>query len=164
MMFARTATERDLPAIRALLVETWRATYDTIYGAERVTAIADEWRSVAALKAQLLRPNAEFIVADDGNRIGATAYAASTADPKIVMLHRLYVAPASQGGGLGSMLLREIEDSFPDARVLRLEVDAANARAAAFYNARGFVRTGETANCGDARSAIPAIVMEKALA
>ena len=40
-MFVRSAGERDLAAVRELLVETWHATYDPIYGAERVTAITD---------------------------------------------------------------------------------------------------------------------------
>jgi len=38
-MFVRTASERDLKAVRDLLVETWHATYDPFYGVERVTAI-----------------------------------------------------------------------------------------------------------------------------
>ncbi len=51
MMFVRTASERDLVAIRALLVETWHATYDAIYGAAKVTEITDEWHSIASLRA-----------------------------------------------------------------------------------------------------------------
>ena len=41
-MFVRTASERDLAAVRALLVETWHATYDAIYGGKRVTEITNE--------------------------------------------------------------------------------------------------------------------------
>lgn len=41
-MFVRTASERDVPAIRALLVETWHDT-DAIYGAAKVTEITDDW-------------------------------------------------------------------------------------------------------------------------
>ncbi|TIU66551.1 MAG: GNAT family N-acetyltransferase, partial [Mesorhizobium sp.] len=59
-MFVRTASERDLVAVRALLVETWHATYDAIYGAERVTAITDAWHSITSLKTRLTRPNSEF--------------------------------------------------------------------------------------------------------
>lgn len=51
MMFVRTASERDLVAIRALLVETWHATYDAIYGAAKETEITDEWHSIASLRA-----------------------------------------------------------------------------------------------------------------
>lgn len=162
-MFVRTAGERDLDAVRALLVETWHATYDEIYGAQRVTEITDDWHSIASLKARLSRPNSEFLVADDGKAIGGMAYAAATNDPKLVMLHQLYVHPSFQRAGIGKMLLDEIEDSFPDARTLRLEVEAANASALAFYRAHGFVEAGATANCGAAQSGIPALVFEKAI-
>ena len=39
--FVRTATSRDIAALRALLVETWHATYDELYGAARVTERAE---------------------------------------------------------------------------------------------------------------------------
>lgn len=162
-MFVRTASERDLAAVRALLVETWHATYDAIYGVERVTEITDDWHSIASLKARMARPDSEFLVADDGKTIGGMAYAAATTDPKLVMLHQLYVHPSFQGKGIGKMLLDEIEDSFPDARMLRLEVEAANGSALAFYRANGFAQAGETANCGSGQSGIPALVFEKAI-
>jgi ribosomal protein S18 acetylase RimI-like enzyme len=91
------------------------------------------------------------------------AYAAATTDPKLVMLHQLYVHPSFQGEGIGKMLLDEIEDSFPDARTLRLEVEAANTSALAFYRANGFVQAGETSNCGSDQSGIPALVLEKVI-
>ena len=159
----RTASERDLAALRALLVETWHATYDAIYGVERVTEITNDWHSIASLKARMGRPKSEFLVADDGKTIGGMAYAAATTDPKLVMLHQLYVHPSFQGEGIGKMLLDEIKDSFPDARMLRLEVEAANASALAFYRANGFVQAGETANCGSDQSGIPALVLEKVI-
>jgi ribosomal protein S18 acetylase RimI-like enzyme len=162
-MFVRTAGERDLPAVRDLLVETWHATYDGIYGRERVTEITGEWHSTPALKARLARPNSEFLVADDGKEIGGMAFAVAAADGKTVMLHQLYVRPSRQGRGVGGMLLFEIEDSFPDAEKLRLEVEEANQPAVRFYLAHGFVQAGRTANCGAECSNIPAAVYEKQL-
>ncbi len=163
-MFVRTASERDLPAVRALLVETWHVTYDSIYGVDRVTDITDDWHSIASLKARLVRPNSEFLVADDGIRIGGMAYAAASTDPSIVILNQLYVSPGLQRSGLGRMLLREIEDSFPEARIIRLEVEPANAAAVAFYAQNGFAEVGSVANCGGAASGIPALTLEKQLA
>ena len=162
-MFVRTASERDLEAVRALLVETWHATYDAIYGVEQVTDITNDWHSLQSLKARLARPNSEFLVADDGKRVGGMAYAAATADLNSVMLHQLYVHPSLHRTGLGTMLLHEIENSFPEARTLRLEVEAANASAVAFYRSNGFVPAGETANCGGPTSGISALIMEKTL-
>jgi ribosomal protein S18 acetylase RimI-like enzyme len=161
-MFVRTASERDLAAIRALLVETWHATYDAIYGTERVTEITDDWHSIASLKARLARPNSEFLVADDGNRIGGMAFAAATTDTKIVLLNQLYVLPASQRQGVGQALLEEVEASFPEARTLRVEVEKANASAIAFYRSKGFLPAGSTADCGGG-SGLPALIFEKPL-
>ncbi|MBZ9998594.1 MULTISPECIES: GNAT family N-acetyltransferase [unclassified Mesorhizobium] len=163
-MFVRTAGDRDLAAIRALLVETWHATYDAIYGAERVTEITDAWHSIASLKARLAKPNSEFLVADDGQRIGGMAFAEALDGGGVVMLKQLYVQPRLQGRGIGGMLLDEIIESFPEARAIRLEVEEKNTRAIAFYQANGFVQTGRTDNCGSAQSAIPALVYERPLA
>ena len=161
-MFVRTAGERDLAAIRALLVETWHATYDAIYGAKRVTEITDDWHSIASLKTRLTRPNSEFLVADDGKRIGGMAFAAATTDPKIVLLNQLYVLPASQRQGIGQALLDEVEASFPEANTLRVEVEEANAPAIAFYRSKGFLQAGSTGDCGGG-SGLPALIFEKPL-
>jgi ribosomal protein S18 acetylase RimI-like enzyme len=160
-MFVRTAGERDLVAIRALLVETWHATYDAIYGVGRVTEITDEWHSIAALKTRLTRPNSEFLVADDGKRIGGMAFAEDAGG--LVTLKQLYVLPGQQGRGIGGMLLVEIIESFPEARAIRLEVEEKNAPAIAFYEANGFAKTGRTDNCGADQSGVPALVYERTL-
>lgn len=160
-MFVRTASERDLQAVRELLVETWHATYDSIYGFERVTAITADWHSLEALKRRLDRPNAEFLVADDGKLLGGMAYAAVDAAGTSVMLHQLYVRPAFQGRGVGGMLLDEIIESFPDATLFKLEVEEANARAIGFYLSQGFVQAGRTANCGAEQSGVPALLFER---
>ncbi|MBX9450382.1 MAG: GNAT family N-acetyltransferase [Mesorhizobium sp.] len=160
-MFVRTASSRDIEAVRALLVETWHDTYDAIYGPERVTAITDDWHSIPSLEARLIRPNSEFLVADDGERIGGMAFASAADEGKTVMLHQLYVQPGCQGRGIGSLLLDEIESCFPDADKVRLEVEEANAKAVAFYVAQGFAKVGMTANCGGSNSDIPAAIYDR---
>lgn len=160
-MFIRTAGDRDLDAIRALLVETWHDTYDAIYGRERVTAITGDWHSIPSLQAQLEKPNSEFVVADDGKEICGMAFASVRDEGKTVMLHQLYVKPAQQGRGVGGLLLDEIEAAFPDAEKVRLEVEEANAKAVAFYLAQGFSQVGRTADCGKERSGIPAAIYER---
>ncbi|MEF2551381.1 GNAT family N-acetyltransferase [Aurantimonas sp. A2-1-M11] len=165
IFFVRTAGVQDLEAISGLLGETWHDTYDGIYGAGRVSEITRSWHSVEALRPRIARLNSEFLVADDGTRIGGMAYAASTAgDGKLVVLHQLYVRPDCQRQGIGRDLLAEIAGCFPTARIMRLEVEEANDVAVAFYRAHGFAKTGSTANCGSADSGIPAAVYEKPLA
>jgi ribosomal protein S18 acetylase RimI-like enzyme len=162
-MFVRTASERDLEAVRELLVETWHATYDPIYGAERVTAITNDWHSMPSLKRRLTRPNSEFLVAADGEAVAGMAFAAASPDGKTVMLHQLYVLPRFQGHGVGGLLLDEILNCFPEAELVRLEVEGANSRAIAFYKAFGFAEAGRTGDCGVAGSGMPALVFERPL-
>lgn len=160
-VFVRTASRRDLDQVRALLVDTWHATYDAIYGEARVNEITNEWHTRAALEQRLDAPSSEFLLADDGKMIGGMAYATSVDDGKTVKLHQLYVRPGHQGQGIGGLLLDEVEGCFPDADRIRLEVEEANLQAVAFYLAQGFARTGQTANCGMTDSEIPAAIFER---
>ncbi|MBU4528514.1 MAG: GNAT family N-acetyltransferase [Hoeflea sp.] len=164
MFFVRSASVRDIPAIRDVLAETWRATYAPFYGAAKVEEIIADWHSEAAIKASLERPLSEFLVADDGKTIAGVAFASYAADTKAVSLHQLYVRPACQGLGVGRDLFAEIETCFPDARSLTLEVDPGNEPAIAFYQAHGMAETGRTDNCGKGQSGIPALILSKPLA
>lgn len=161
-MFVRTAGRKDVEAIRDLLARTWLDTYEPLHGAEVVRRLTSAWHSPSALERQVDRPDSEFLVADDGERIGGVAFASSAEEGKLVTVHQLYVLPELQGRGIGSMLLDEICDCFPDVERIRLEVDAANHRAIAFYISQGFLEVGKVANCGSAESGIPALVMERA--
>lgn len=159
--YVRTASPRDLEAVQRLLAETWHATYDDIYGVERVREITAEWHSMPALQAQLTLPESEFLIADDGKEIAAMAFAVSADEGRTVMLRQLYVLPARQGVGIGGMLLDEIEGCFPGAERIRLEVEAGNAKAVAFYMAMGFAQVGSTDDCGAPGSGIAALVYER---
>ena len=163
MFFVRSASVRDIPAIRDVLAETWRATYAPFYGAARVEDIIAEWHSEAAIKASLDRPHGEFLVADDGKMIGGVAFASYSAETHIVFLHQLYVRPECQGMGIGRDLFAEIETCFPGAQSLTLEVDPGNEPAIAFYQAHGMTETGRTDNCAKGESGIPALILTKPL-
>ena len=164
MFFVRSASTNDIAAIREVLAETWRATYMPFYGAAKVEEIIADWHSEAAIKASLERPDGEFLVADDGNRIGGVAFASKAGGTDVVSLHQLYVRPECQGLGIGRDLFAEIETCFPGARSLKLEVDPGNEPAIGFYEAHGMTQTGSTGNCGRDNSGIPAVIMSKQLA
>jgi len=46
---------------------------------------------------------------------------------------------------------------------MQLEVEPRNEAALSFYEAHGFRKIGETANCGDGQSGIAAMILEKPL-
>lgn len=164
MFFVRTASERDLDKVRALLIETWHATYDTFYGVEKVNELTQRWHSVPALKARLVRKQAEFLVADDGRQLGGMGYAAmSESLPKTAVLHQLYVLPKFQRQGIGRDIFAELETCFPDAERMRVEVEPQNLHALTFYRAHGFAEVGKAESGADEQAGLPAIILEKQL-
>lgn len=164
MFFIRSASKADLPRVSALLGRSWHATYDALHGVEKVAALTARWHSVPALKERLARPDSEFVVADDGSRIGGMAYAAMDgSDRDVAVLHQLYVEPDLLGQGIGRDLFAEVETCFPAAKRMRLEVEPGNERAMRFYAGLGFNEVGWTGNCGGDQSGIPAVILEKVL-
>lgn len=161
-MWLRSVSESDLDAVRALLKHTWHATYDGIYGSEKVEAITNDWHSIEALRRHLDKPYSEFVLADSEAGPLGVAFA-SMIEEGVSQLHMLYVAPEAHGRGIGTELLMEMESAFPSASKMRLEVEAANTTAIAFYERRGFRKAGTTSNCGRPNSGIPALICEKAL-
>jgi ribosomal protein S18 acetylase RimI-like enzyme len=163
--FIRTAGEQDLGKVRDLLVETWHAAYDRHYGKARVDELIATLVSPASLKARLQKPNAEFLVADNGEDVGGMGYAVMSENmSKTVLLHMLYVRPQLQRNGIGRDLFAELETCFPDAEIMRLDVEPGNAEAIAFYETHGFIEVGRSENAGPGQSGIPVLVFEKRLA
>lgn len=164
MFFVRTATDRDVEPLRTLLTQSFHATYDGFYGPPKVAELIAAWHSPAEIKRRIQVKGGEYLVADDGKRIGGMAFAAMSEKlTKTAILHQLYVHPDHQRQGIGRDLFAEVETCFPDAEILRLEVEPENAGAIAFYEAHGFVEVDRTRNCGGPDSGIEALVLEKPL-
>lgn len=159
-MWVRTASQQDATAIQALLKDVWHATYDGIYGREKVSALTADWHKVDILKHQMKRPSSEFLVVDDGKNLSGMAYGRMKNDTEL-MLHQLYVSADHQGKGQGGDLLNELLSCFPEARTVTLQVDEENSGAIEFYKKFGFEQTGTTENCGKDESGIRAIIMTR---
>jgi GNAT superfamily N-acetyltransferase len=135
----RTATVADVPAMRRVLVETWHATYDALYGPDRVTAITDEWHAEARLAAGLERADHRVLVACDRDGAVFGTAAVTLVAPGRLGLDRLYVRPGQQGTGVGTALLAGVLAGWPGLRRIDLEVEPRNAPAIAFYRRHGFL-------------------------
>lgn len=141
----RPASSDDLEILRVLLRDTWHATYDDLYGPEQVERLTAGWHSIEAMEQRLGRSGSHFLVAVRDGEIVGMAFAAEE-EPLILFLHQLYVLPSSQKAGVGSALLRSIEDGFPDVDRMRLDVEIANRKAVEFYERRGFAALGMEAD------------------
>lgn len=143
----RPATGDDLPAVRRLLVDTWHATYDRLYGRTKVDEITGAWHTLEVLERQLGSPGSVRLVALSEGRLVGTANATSTPDGTL-SLHQLYVLPEAQRRGVGKALLEAVLAECAEATRVTLEVEPANEAAVAFYRRMGFAKVGAVSSCG----------------
>lgn len=142
----RRANVGDLAALRLILSETWRDTYAPLIGAAAVDEMTRSLLSGEALRETLA--DGLTLVAQRRSDAEALALAYARGAGDDVFVQRLYVRPGFQGRGLGRDLLRTVI-SMQRATRIRLDVEADNAGALAFYQAMGFRETGQ----GDERIA-----------
>ncbi len=143
----RACVAADLPVVRALLIETWHATYDRWLGADTVRDISATWHSELQLAAQVSRPDSLFLVAEDGAGMLGTAFAHVLVD-EAVEIGRLYVRPIAQRLGIGKALLTAFTSGFPDEDQFLLDVEPRNGLAISFYQRHGFRVTGSGVDGG----------------
>ncbi|SFN45476.1 GNAT family N-acetyltransferase [Mycetocola miduiensis] len=137
----RPATTADVDAVVAVFLACWRESYRGVLPDSTIDAMSDEkaqqlWERVMG------SGEGEVLVAESaGTVLGVTRLAANGAEG---VVHSLYVAPDSQGQGLGQLLLSAAASRLADlgARNASLWVFAANAPSLAFYRRHGWEPDG----------------------
>lgn len=150
-MNVRPATPDDAREVARVHARAWRTGYRGLPPDEYLDGLSVEptdeavsgWRDrIAADRNRLLVAASDDEVVGYANvRLEETKAFVGDGEAE---LKELYVSPDRWGDGVGSALLAAAIESLPDdVGVLRLEALAGNDRAAGFYEARGFDRTGE---------------------
>jgi ribosomal protein S18 acetylase RimI-like enzyme len=163
MVRIERANVADVPHIKQVLSETWRATYSSYLSQATVNTVTSVLHDPKQLAAEIQNPRIVFCVAkmSDGAIIGLITVGQLT--DAAVMLARLYVHPHYQHRGIGSQLLQAGSSAFPTARTIRLEVEEQNHAAVTFYQHHGF-HAIERKEERVERDVIRVVVMEKHLA
>lgn len=134
-LFLRALLPADLPELSDLWVEAWTAAMPGIDFAARRAWLVDHLTGLAE------NGTAVIVGYDPAN--GAMA-GFVTIDPATGRLDQIAVSLRHQGGTAASELLDAARAVSPE--VLRLDVNADNPRARAFYARQGFVETGRGQN------------------
>jgi diamine N-acetyltransferase len=103
----RQATHSDIPAIIAIIEQTWEPSYKTILPLEQVRYMQAEIYNPAALAKQMAEGQDFFILFSGGQPAGFAS--CSPQAPGIFKLNKLYVDPAFQGKDFGRLLVGHIE-------------------------------------------------------
>lgn len=163
MVIIERADVNDVPEIKQVLGETWRATYSSFLSQATINTVTSVWHSPDRLAAETQNPLIFFGVAriGDGAIIGLITMGQLSEDT--VVLSRLYVHPQYQRQGIGSQLLQAGVTAFPTTRIVRLEVEENNHSAHMFYHSHGF-REVESKEERVEEDVIKVVVMEKFIA
>ena len=102
---ATSWTDDDLPALRQIAWETWKATYGGFIPEEDMRAYHDEHYALPALRGLRRRPSARgFIARSEGTPVG---YMVMALNPERCSISSIYVLPSHQGAGVGRLLMEE---------------------------------------------------------
>lgn len=134
MVLVLPATVRDLPALRALGVRTWRATYEGVLPGAAVEQGVEELFNAYTLGAAV-RDGRMLAAFRDGILVGLLE--SDRVDATRTMVWKLYVDPDAQGRGIGGLLLERLLQAATTPEV-GVEHDERNAAAGAFFAGFGF--------------------------
>lgn len=133
--------EADIPALIALARDTWLKHYPDIITTAQIEYMLAQRYSDAVIRAQLADPDIWWDRLLLDGELAAFAQYERSDPPGTLKVDKLYARHELRGRGLGSTLLRHIED---EARAmgfsrLKLQVNKNNVSAIGAYRKNGFV-------------------------
>ncbi|WP_225206867.1 GNAT family N-acetyltransferase [Novosphingobium huizhouense] len=146
MTTIRLATAADVPALRLLVERAYRG--DSARGGwtHEADLLDDERTDEEELAATLADPACHILVAEDEGRLTGTVTITRKSDAR-AYLGMLCVDPALQAAGLGRRLIAAAEaQAVRDFGAAFMEMTVIDKRPEliAWYERRGYARTGET--------------------
>lgn len=165
----RLARAVDLPRLHALVESAYRGESARTGWSHEADLLFGPRTSEACLAAVLASPAHSLLVAESAGALVGTVTVTDLGDAR-TYLGMLGIAPARQAAGLGRLLLaaaeREAAARFA-ATVMEMTVIARRTELIAWYERRGYRRTGERRQFPEAvpnRAALELAVLERAIA
>lgn len=143
-MKIRFANEEDFSTIRNIAEVTWPVAYGHMLSKEQLDYMMEMMYAEESLIRQHTVLNHIFLLAEDqeGKALGFASYSMKNKEGINIdyfHLHKLYILPDLQQTGIGSMLLKAVEDNIRNGNPCILELNVnRNNRAKEFYSKNGF--------------------------
>jgi len=139
------ASLADAPALKALLEAAYRGDSARRGWNHEADILDDERVAPGEVEALLADPAVTILTARDGDSLTGCV-AVTRKDASLAYLGMLCVSPDLQSAGLGGQLLGAAEDHARALGISAMEMTVIDSRAAliAWYERRGYNRTGET--------------------
>jgi ribosomal protein S18 acetylase RimI-like enzyme len=141
----RPASPADAPTLKSLLEAAYRGDSARQGWNHEADILDDERIAPGELEALLADPAVTILTARDGDTL-VGCVAVTRKDSALGYLGMLCVSPTLQSGGLGRRLLDAAEDHARAIGLATMEMTVIDSRDAliAWYERRGYARTGET--------------------
>ena len=102
MLEFKKAEIDDLLKIQKIAYETWPNTFGQVITKGQIDYMLELIYNEKSLKKQVIEKGHNFILAEKDNQsLGFTSYEIDYNSESLLMIHKLYVLPASQGLGIG---------------------------------------------------------------
>jgi diamine N-acetyltransferase len=133
----RPASDADLAVISSLAGRIWRAHYASILTGEQIEYMLAWMYDVEQLRRDVARGVAYEVLLDDERVVGFCGYEEL---PGHIKLHKLYLDVPEHGRGLGSTLLRHVEEKARRRGLAKvvLGVNRFNEKAIRAYRRNGY--------------------------
>ncbi|WP_018801918.1 GNAT family N-acetyltransferase [Salinispora arenicola] len=138
----RSATAEDADDIAAVYVRSWRAAYAELLP-PKALATLHEANWARRFHSQPESSRITLLAHTTAQVIGMVTVGPDRQDPVFGEINAIYMLPAIQGRGIGTVLL-DAAITRLDSSVVRLRCAAENARSRTFYERRGFAPDGAT--------------------
>jgi len=142
MIEIRLATASDIPLIQCIAEETWPVTFGEILSSEQIRYMLDWMYSSEMLQKHLTEEGHVFLLAWDSQQDRAVGFAGiqHAVKGQLTKIHKLYILPNQQGKGVGTKLIKSIQEMACAAQdeALYLNVNKYNIQAIKFYEYIGF--------------------------
>lgn len=154
----RAATEADIPALVALVTSAYRGDASRAGWTTEADMLDGQRIDPEVLRDDIARPRSRVVLAERGGLLLACAHVADEDDAGYFGMFS--VRPDLQGGGVGKAVLAEAERIAREEwrlPVMRMTVIDVRDELIAFYERRGYIRTGirKPFPYGDERFGIP---------
>lgn len=154
----RAATPRDIPAIVALVQGTYRGDASRAGWTTEADLLDGQRTDAEDVRSCIERERSVVLLAERAGELAACAHV--TVEDGAGYFGMFSVTPRLQGAGLGKIVLAEAERRVRDdwgQSVMRMTVIAQRDDLIAYYQRRGYVRTGVTKPFpyGDPRFGLP---------
>ena len=139
----RLATAADIPALVTLINSAYRGESSRAGWTTEADLLGGQRTDPQAMADILATPGQSVLVAEHDGALVGSVHLVQEPDATLYF-GMLTVRPTAQGGGVGRLLLTELERRARDqgAQRLRMTVIHLRAELMAWYERRGFVRTG----------------------